>query len=98
MTTTRSLLLGAAAAALAAGVTVGIGSPAGAGKPRTQACVGQSLSALASDQPAPGAFGAGVRGFAQDPMLPPPGLGDGIQALQAGLVPDGLVLNTCNDG
>jgi hypothetical protein len=97
MTTTRSLLLGAAAAALAAGVTVGVGTPAGAGKPQNQACLGESLSALASDQPAPGAFGAGVRGFAQDPTSRP-GLGDGIQALQAGLVPDELVLNTCNDG
>ena len=55
------------------------------------------LSALATNQPAPGAFGAGIRGFAQDPTLPPPGLGDGIQALQAGVVPDEVVLNTCND-
>jgi hypothetical protein len=38
-----------------------------------------------------------VVGFAQDPNLPPPGLGDGIQALQAGQVPDDLVPNTCND-
>jgi hypothetical protein len=36
-------------------------------------------------------------GFAQDPNLPPPGLGDGIQALQAGVVPDEVVPNTCND-
>jgi hypothetical protein len=96
MRTTKALVLGAASAALAAGVTLGIGSPAGAGKPRVQACVGQSLSALASNQQAPGDFGAGVRGFAQDPLLPPPGLGDGLQALQAGLVPDEAVPNTCN--
>lgn len=96
MSTKKSLLAGAAAAALAAGITLGAGNPAGAGKPRNQACVGQSLSALASDQPAPGAFGQAVRSFAQDPA-PPPGLGAGIQALQAGLVPDEVVPNTCND-
>jgi hypothetical protein len=78
----------------ALGLNTGV---AGAGEPANQACVGESLSALASDQPFPGAFGQGVRGFAQDPNLPPPGLGDGIQALQAGLVPDEVVLNTCND-
>ena len=90
------LLAGAAAAALAAGITIGAGNPAGAGEPRNQACVGESLSALASTQPAPGAFGQGVRSFAQDPA-PPPGLGAGIQALQAGMVPDVVVPNTCND-
>jgi hypothetical protein len=90
------LLAGAAAAALAVGVTIGAGNPAGAGQPRNQACVGESLSALASTQPVPGGFGQAVRSFAQDPA-PPPGLGAGIQALQAGLVPDEVVLNTCND-
>ena len=86
MIRTRTLLGGAAAVALAGGT----------GPPTTRACVGESLSALASDQPAPGAFGAGVRGFAQAPDARP-GLGDGIQALQAGDVPDEGVLNTCND-
>ena len=90
------ILAGAAAAALAAGLTLGAGNPAGAGEPRNQACLGESLSALASNQPAPGAFGQGVRSFAQDPA-PPPGLGAGIQALQAGMVPDAVVPNTCND-
>jgi hypothetical protein len=96
MTTKKTLLAGAAAAALAAGITLGTGNPAGAGQPSNQACVGQSLSALASDQPAPGAFGQGVRSFAQDPTTRP-GLGDGIQALQGGFVPDEVVPNTCND-
>jgi hypothetical protein len=73
------------------------GGIAGAGEPANRACVGESLSALATTQPSPGAFGAAVRGFAQDPNLPPPGVGDGIQALQAGLVPDEVVPNTCND-
>ena len=96
MSTSKGLLAGAAAAALAAGITLGAGGAAGAGTPRTHACVGQSLSALASTQPAPGAFGQAVRSFAQDPMTAP-GLGDGIQALQAGAVPDTVVPNTCND-
>jgi hypothetical protein len=97
MNTNRALRRAAAAVGLAAGLIVSSGSIAGAGEPRNQACVGQSLSALATTQPFPGAFGAGVRGFAQDPNLPPPGLGDGLQALQAGLVPDDIVPNTCND-
>ena len=64
--------------------------PAAAAEPANQACVGESFSALAG----PG-FGQGVVSFAQQPG--PPGLGDGIQALQAGLVPDFVVPNTCND-
>ncbi|MET1000572.1 MAG: hypothetical protein ABWZ15_02070 [Acidimicrobiia bacterium] len=75
------------------GLTAGV---ADAGEPASQACVGESLSALAMNQPAPGAFGGGVRGFAQAPDARP-GLGDGIQALQAGVVPDDVVPNTCND-
>ena len=66
-----------------------------AGPPAQQGCYGASISALASDQPAPGAFGAAVVSFAQAPGQP--GLGDGVQQLQAGLVPDDVVPNTCND-
>jgi hypothetical protein len=66
---------------------------AGASQPANQACVGESLSALASDQPAPGAFGQTTRFFAQ---LPGPH-GQNIQAFQAGAVPDEVVPNTCND-
>ena len=77
---------------VALGVTTGA---AGAGIPADQACVGESLSGLATDQLSPGGFGAGVVGFAQDPNTLP-GLGDGIQALAAGQVPDEVVLNTCN--
>jgi hypothetical protein len=85
------------AVGVSAGIALGSSGVASAGEPVNQACVGESLSALATTQPFPGAFGAGVVGFAQDPNLPPPGLGDGIQALQAGAVPDEAVLNTCND-
>ena len=70
---------------------------AGAAKPANQACVGESLSALASNQTVPGVFGTTVVGFAQDPNSPP-GLGDGIQVFQAGAVDDEVVPNTCNDG
>jgi hypothetical protein len=97
MHTKNAFFRGVLAAGLAAGFVITSAGAAGAGQPATQACVGQSLSALATTQPAPGAFGAGVVGFAQDPNLPPPGLGDGIQALQAGQVPDEVVPNTCND-
>jgi hypothetical protein len=97
MSTKRAIVRVAVAAGLAAGVVLASGSAAGAAEPANQACVGESLSALATTQPAPGAFGAGVVGFAQDPTLPPPGLGDGLQALEAGAVPDEVVPNTCND-
>ena len=68
---------------------------AGAAEPSNQACVGESLSVLASNQPAPGAFGGAVSGFAQAPDGF--GLGNALQALQAGVVPDEIVPNTCND-
>jgi hypothetical protein len=85
---------------VAAGVAVaGIGfmaSAASAGAPAVRGCHGESISALASNQPAPGAFGHAVVGFARAPDGRP-GLGDGIQALHAGAVPDEVVPNTCND-
>ena len=96
MSRNRAIVRAAVATGLAAGVVLGSGSIAGAGTPASQACVGESLSALATTQPFPGAFGQGVRGFAQDPTTRP-GLGDGIQALQAGSVPDDVVPNTCNN-
>ena len=67
-----------------------------AGTPNNPGCYGESISALARNQPAPGAFGHGVVSFAQDPTGKP-GLGDGVQALQAGFVPDDAVPNSCND-
>jgi len=97
MSMKRAFVHAAAAAGLAAGLVLASGAVAGAGEPANQACVGDSFSVLASNQPAPGAFGGAVAGFAQDPNLPPAGLGDGLQALQAGVVPDAVVPNTCND-
>ena len=52
-----------------------------------------ALSALASTQPFAGAFGQGTSDFAQ---LPGPH-GQNIHALQAGVVPDEVVPNTCNE-
>jgi hypothetical protein len=80
----------------ALGLNTGVAS---AGEPANQGCYGESISALATNQPFPGAFGAGTVGFAQAPtneIVPLPGLGDGVQLLQAGMVPDDVVLNTCN--
>jgi hypothetical protein len=74
----------------ALGLNTGIAS---AGQPANQACVGESLSALASNQEDPGTFGQVTRGFAQ---LPGPH-GANIQAFQAGVVDDDIVPNTCND-
>lgn len=81
-----------AIAAIAAGALTGgvlVGGTAHAAKPATQACLGQFFSAAE-----PGAVGPGVRIFATTTDF---GLGDEIQFLQAGLVPDELFENTCND-
>jgi hypothetical protein len=40
---------------------------------------------------------SGVSMLAQAPGTAHPGLGDGIQELQAGLVPDEVAVNSCND-
>jgi hypothetical protein len=97
-TSHKKLMLSSGIAATA-GVAIVSGLfalPADAAEPANQACYGESISALASNQPAPGAFGHGVVGFAQDPNSGP-GLGDGVQLVQAGVVPDWVVLNTCNN-
>jgi hypothetical protein len=78
-----------------AGVVLGSGGVAGAGEPVVQACVGTTFSDAAHALP-PGDFGQVVSGFAQAPDTEHPGLGDGIQLLQAGLVPDEVAVNTCN--
>jgi len=70
----------------------GIVSVARAAPPAVHACIGTTFSALATAGPR---LGQGVKSFAQDPTNRP-GLGDGIQALQAGQVPDDVVQNTCN--
>ena len=72
----------------------GSASAAGAAKPAVQACVGTTFSDAAAALPG-GLLGQVVRSFAQDPTSKP-GLGDGIQAVQAGVVPDEVVVNACN--
>jgi hypothetical protein len=78
----------------------GVATEASASEPVVQACVGTSLSGAAEtlrDLGAPpGSLGDIVSGFAQQPDGNP-GLGDGIQQLQAGLTPDSVAVNTCND-
>jgi hypothetical protein len=69
---------------VAAGLIAAVAAPASAATPANQACVGESLSALASNQPSNGSFGAAVVGFAQMPNTLHPGLGDGVQVFQAG--------------
>jgi hypothetical protein len=90
----RKIRIAAAAVMVTAGI-LGTGGVASAATPANQACVGESLSALATTQPFPGAFGAAASSFAQNPNSRP-GLGDLIQAGQAGLVPDTVIPNTCN--
>jgi hypothetical protein len=85
----RLFLILAVSLLAAFGLNTGV---AGAGQPANHACVGESLSTLATDQPFPGAFGEATMGFAQ---LPGPH-GQNIQAFQAGVVPDDVVPNTCN--
>ena len=86
--------------ALRAGIAVGIvvgacavpAASAFAGASDPPNCLGTSFRALAAHSA--GGFGQGVVSFAQAPGKP--GLGDGIAAVRAGVVPDGVVENTCN--
>jgi hypothetical protein len=87
--TVRRVAKAGASLLFVAGVLAGGASVASAAEPSPPSCVGESFSALAGQ-----GFGQGVRSFAQAPDKP--GLGDGIQALQAGVVPDEVVPNTCN--
>ena len=67
-----------------------------AGQPVTPNCVGTTFSGAAHALP-PGGVAQVVVGFAQGGPGGGPGLGGGIQALQAGHVPDTDAPNTCND-
>ena len=66
--------------------------PSSAAEPVNTGCVGETVSALASP-----IFGPIVSSFAQADDGEP-GIGAGIQRLQAGVLPDSFVPNTCNDG
>jgi len=84
---------------VAAGAVTGVAGEAGASQPVVQACVGATFSgaahALHEAGAPPGSLGAIVSGFAQQDDGHP-GLGEGIQAIQAGLVPDEVAVNACN--
>jgi hypothetical protein len=88
--TKRTLARGVIATAGVALVSAISAAPAHAVEPATQACLGESFSSLANPY-----FGAGVSSFARS-VDARPGLGDGIQLLQAGVVPDQIVPNSCN--
>jgi hypothetical protein len=95
MNVNRALRRGAVATGVLAGVVLGSGGVAGAGEPVVQACVGTTFSEGAQGLP-PGDLGQAIVGFAQAPDTAHPGLGDGIQVLQAGMLPDEVAVNTCN--
>ena len=85
---------------IAAGAVTGVAGEAGASEPVVQRCVGATFSeaaqALHDAGAPPGSLGDIVSGFAQQDDGHP-GIGDGIQAIQAGLVPDEVAVNACND-
>ena len=95
----------------ATGVTVAslalLASPSGAAEPPPAACVGKSISALASQavdipvQPngsEPASFGELMVFIARvgGPLSTQPGAGDALFHLRAGNIPDAGVPNTCN--
>lgn len=86
----RSLFVAALISGLLVLATAGLVLAA---EPANQGCVGESLSAVAG----PG-WGQTTAAFAQQPNWPGdgPGLGQELQAFQAGLTPDFIVPNTCN--
>jgi hypothetical protein len=91
----NSALRRATVALALAGVTiVAPAAVASASTPVMHACVGTTFSGNATSL-LPGAVGATVKGFAQEADARP-GIGDGIALLQAGLVDDSTVANTCN--
>jgi hypothetical protein len=84
-------------ATMVAGSVVISAGAVGAATPATRGCVGSTLSAAAADAHSQGIpLGLIIRDFAQDPNTAHVGLGDDIQVLQAGFVPDEIVPNTCN--
>lgn len=84
-------------------VFVSFGTDALAAKPANQACLGEDFSGYARSgetNPAslvsfgPGVgFGTFISGLAQGTD----GIGDEVQNHQAGLVPDTIISNSCND-
>ena len=93
----RRVLVGVRRAAIVAAIVCAVPpATATAGKPVIPNCVGTTFSGAAHALP-PGGVGQVVVGFAQDGPGGGPGLGGGIQDLQAGDVDDTVAPNTCND-
>ena len=61
-----------------------------AAMPNHQACIGKDISGYAQD-------GAGFGSFFSTLASNTQGIGDEVQAHQAGLVPDSVIPNSCND-
>jgi hypothetical protein len=73
----------------------GAAATASAAQPVSQGCVGDTVTAAAH---AVHPYGSAVSGFAHDTSNGNrAGVGDDLQALQAGQVPDEVFPNTCND-
>ena len=92
----RRIRIAAASLMVAAGLIGAVAAPALCGEAGESGLRWRGLSALATNQPSNGSFGAGASGLAQDPSGRP-GLGDFAQAALAGLIPDEVLPNTCND-
>ena len=75
-----------------------LGGTAGAAEPAQQACIGQTWSGMATGSPT-GFVGDAMIFIAQvgGPFNTQPGAGDAMQRFQAGIIPDDLLPNTCND-
>ncbi len=82
------LVSGVAALALAGGGAL-------AAKPAVQGCLGASVRWHATTEGAGGGFGHFVADTARDKAFGP-GVGEEVQAVQAGEVPDADFENTCN--
>jgi hypothetical protein len=78
---------------IVAGSCFGLAAASSAATPAIQGCVGTTFAQAAQG---PGPLGPIIADFAHAPDTAHPGLGDGIQQLQAGDLPDEVALNTCN--
>ena len=85
----KRLTLALAATAVA---LVALASPAAAAQPRIPNCFGEDVSGLAST------YGSGYAQFVVSMTKSgEPGVADGVHAHQAGLIPDFVVPNACNN-
>ena len=81
-------------AALVLGASA-FGGTAIAARPVSQACLGASVSSAAQNIPEYGSVVSGAAHASGEGNRV--GVGDDVQAIQAGFVPDEIFPNTCND-